>query len=88
VIGIRPRSQGREQQKHERYGRPFRAPRKAPTMGRLVPTLLIAVGLALMVAQIHADSEPGAVPLALVGLGLGTYGLARSRHRRGGNQRR
>lgn len=51
-------------------------------MRRPAPILLVIVGLALMIAQIRADSEPGAIPLALILLGLGAYVVVRVRRRR------
>lgn len=51
-------------------------------MKRLVPILLITAGVALMAVQIREESEPGAIPLALIGLGLGAYFITRTRHRR------
>lgn len=55
-------------------------------MKRLTPIVLIAVGLVLMVAQIRAESEPGAIPLALIALGLSLYVLMHVRDRRERNQ--
>ena len=56
--------------------RPMRA-----TQGRnvqtILSTLVVAAGLLLMAIKIHADSEPGAVPLALVLLGLAWHVVAR-----------
>lgn len=57
---------------------------KAPGNLKLHVTLslvVIAVGLALMAFKIYADSEPGAIPLALVLLGTGWYFLTRRRLR-------
>ncbi|WP_434993239.1 hypothetical protein [Arthrobacter sp. Ld5] len=51
-------------------------------MTRLVPILLVTVGIALVVGQVHAESEPGAIPLALIVLGLGAHAMMRARHRR------
>ncbi|MHA7281494.1 hypothetical protein [Arthrobacter sp. TMS2-4] len=51
-------------------------------MKRLVPILLVTVGVALMVRQISADGEPGAIPLALIVLGLGAHVMLRARRRR------
>lgn len=50
-------------------------------MRRLAPILLVIVGAALMIAQIRTDSEPGAIPLALVVLGLGAYVVVHVRRR-------
>lgn len=58
------------------------------TMTRLLPILLIMVGLALMIRQIHVENEPGAIPLALITLGIGAYFIARARHRRNPRQHR
>ncbi|PPB50976.1 hypothetical protein C4K88_03745 [Arthrobacter pityocampae] len=55
---------------------------EGPGMRRLAPLLLVIVGVALMVAQIRADSEPGAIPLALVVLGLSAYLVLHVRRRR------
>lgn len=51
-------------------------------MKKLVPILLIAFGVALMAVHIYVESEPGAIPLALIILGLGSYLLTRNRNRR------
>ena len=55
-------------------------------MTRLVPMLLITVGVALMAFQITTESEPGAIPLALIGLGIGVHLITRARRRRDRNQ--
>ena len=44
-------------------------------MHKLISATLIAVGLALMVMKIYADSEPGAIPLALILFGIGWYAV-------------
>jgi len=50
---------------------------------RRVQTLLagitVAAGLALMIGKIYADSEPGAIPVLIVLLGLGWLFVARAR---------
>ena len=48
----------------------------------LVPALVTVVGVMLMVAQIHADSEPGAIPLILILTGIGWLFVSRTRKRR------
>lgn len=57
-------------------------------MTRLLPILLVTIGLALMVRKIHVENEPGAMPLALITLGVAAYFLARIRHRRSQRQHR
>ncbi len=42
---------------------------------------ILAIGIMLMIRQMYADSEPGAIPLLLVVCGLGGYGMARARLR-------
>ena len=37
---------------------------------RTLSAVVIAIGVVLMAGKIHADSEPGAVPLLLVVLGI------------------
>jgi predicted naringenin-chalcone synthase len=53
-------------------------------MQMLMAVLVILVGLGLMTAKIHADSEPGLVPLLLVAAGMAWLVLAGSRRRRRG----
>ncbi|HEU4852076.1 MAG TPA: hypothetical protein VFT37_07975 [Telluria sp.] len=48
---------------------------------KLMSLIAIVIGFALMAFKIYADSEPGAIPLALIVLGLGSYFFARSRIR-------
>ena len=48
-------------------------------MHKLLPVLIIVIGFVLMVAKIYADSEPGAIPILLVVLGLGWFFIARLR---------
>lgn len=51
---------------------------RVQVLGSLV---VVVLGLALMVAKIAADSEPGAIPLLLVVLGVGWWAVARRRGR-------
>ena len=45
--------------------------------------LAIAVlGLLLMALMVHTESEPGAIPLALILVGAGGYAVTRVRSRR------
>lgn len=46
-----------------------------------ISAITIAIGLALMARQMYADSEPGAIPLLLVVLGIGWYSVTRIRMR-------
>jgi hypothetical protein len=46
---------------------------KKLTMHARISAVIFVVGLALMVRQMYADSEPGAIPLLLVAIGLGWY---------------
>src|SRR6476619_4175241 len=52
-----------------------------PTQGwnvqQILSALVAVAGLVLMAIKIHADSEPGAIPLALVLLGLAWHVVAR-----------
>jgi hypothetical protein len=50
-------------------------------MQKLLSILTIAIGLVLMVGKIYADSEPGAIPLLLVVLGMVWYFITRARSR-------
>ncbi|MHB9028843.1 MAG: hypothetical protein ACYC9O_08750 [Candidatus Latescibacterota bacterium] len=56
------------------------AGRKLKIQTRL-SVLTIAVGFVLMIRQMYADSEPGAIPLLLIVLGIGWYLITRSRIR-------
>jgi len=47
----------------------------------IASAIVMASGLALMAFKIRADSEPGAIPLALVLLGAGWHVLAWMRGR-------
>jgi hypothetical protein len=47
----------------------------------ILSALTFALGLALMIYKIYADSEPGLIPLLLVVLGIGWYTVARIRMR-------
>ena len=40
-------------------------------MHKLISVLTIVVGFVLMMVKIYADSEPGAIPMLLVVLGMG-----------------
>lgn len=46
-------------------------------MQKILSLLILVVGLALMIMKIYADSEPGAIPLALVLVGAIWYSFAR-----------
>lgn len=48
-------------------------------MHTLISVLVGALGLVLMIGKIYADSEPGAIPLALILVGIGWYIVARFR---------
>lgn len=48
-------------------------------MQKRLSILTLAIGLVLMVGKIYADSEPGAIPLLLVVVGLGWYFITRVR---------
>ena len=48
-------------------------------MHKLISVLITAIGFALMGAKIYADSEPGAIPILLVLLGIGGYFITRVR---------
>ncbi|MER5479383.1 hypothetical protein ABT026_20790 [Streptomyces sp. NPDC002734] len=50
-------------------------------MRTAVPVAISLIGLALMTFMIVTESEPGALPLALVALGAAWFGLARLRGR-------
>jgi hypothetical protein len=49
---------------------------------KLASLVAMVIGFVLMAFKIYADSEPGASPLALIVLGLGTYFTAAARIRR------
>ena len=40
---------------------------------KILSALTIAIGFVLMLGKIYADSEPGAIPILLVVLGVGWY---------------
>ena len=40
---------------------------------KILSALTIAIGFVLMFGKIYADSEPGAIPILLVVLGMGWY---------------
>ena len=48
---------------------------------KLLSALTVVIGFVLMAGKIHADSEPGAIPMLLVVLGAGWYFVARARTR-------
>ena len=45
------------------------------------PVLTMVIGLVLMLRQMYFDSEPWAIPLLLIGCGLGWYIITRARLR-------
>jgi len=47
----------------------------------LLSILTIAIGAVVMAAKMYADSEPGAIPILLVILGIGWYFITRARIR-------
>lgn len=47
----------------------------------VIQVLIIAVGLVLMIGKIVADSEPGAIPILLILVGIGWYFIQRVRLR-------
>lgn len=51
-------------------------------MQNLISGLIIAVGLVLLVGKVYVDSEPGAIPLLLIALGIGGYSIGWIRTRR------
>ena len=48
-------------------------------MHRLLPILVIIVGVVLMIGKIVVDSEPGGIPILLILLGAGWYFILRVR---------
>lgn len=54
---------------------------KPSTLQTLLSTLTIVIGCVLMVGKIYADSEPGAIPLLLIVLGIGWLLVTRVRMR-------
>ncbi len=48
-------------------------------MHKLLSALTIAIGVAVMLAKMYADSEPGAIPILLVVSGIGWYFITRAR---------
>ena len=54
---------------------------KKLNMHTRISVIIIAIGLVLMMRQMYADSEPGAIPLLLVVLGIGWYFITRARIR-------
>jgi hypothetical protein len=55
-------------------------------MKSLAPVLITLTGIGLMAFKIYADSEPGAIPLGLIVVGVGWYVVARIR-RAGGREK-
>ena len=47
----------------------------------LLSALVIVTGVLLMIVKVSADSEPGAIPLLLVLVGIGWYLATRARIR-------
>ena len=54
---------------------------KTRPMHTLLSVLTIPVGFVLMTYMIAVESEPGAIPLLLVVVGMGSYVVARVRTR-------
>jgi uncharacterized membrane protein len=54
-------------------------PLKKLELHKLLSALTIAIGFVLMMAKIYADSEPGAIPILLVVLGVGWYFITQVR---------
>lgn len=50
-------------------------------MHTFIPVLTTAMGLVLMIGKMHADSEPGALPILLIVLGVGWYVMTRMQTR-------
>ncbi len=48
---------------------------------KILSALTIAIGFVLMMGKIYADSEPGAIPILMVVLGMGWYFITRVRTR-------
>ena len=48
---------------------------------KILSALAIAGGFVLMLGKIYADSEPGAIPMLLIVLGMGWYLITRVRTR-------
>jgi hypothetical protein len=71
-----------ENRYHWRYQRRSKTPMEGEEMKTLVPALVTVLGLALMIMQIQADSEPGAIPLSLIVIGVSWLFIARARKRR------
>ena len=47
----------------------------------ILAAITLVIGLLLMAYMIYAESEPGLLPLLLVGLGIGWYFVTRARIR-------
>ena len=54
---------------------------KRPAARALVPVVIIIIGILLMIGKIVADSEPGAIPILLILVGVGWYVAVRMRSR-------
>ena len=50
---------------------------KKRKVNTILSVLITAIGFVLMVWKIYADSEPGAIPILLVVLGMGWYFITR-----------
>jgi hypothetical protein len=61
------------------YGSQYNPTGKELKMQKLLAGLILVAGLMLMAVKISADSEPGAIPLLLVVLGMGWYAIAQYR---------
>lgn len=48
---------------------------------KLMSVVAMVLGFALMAFKIYADSEPGAIPLALIVVGVCSYSIAQKRIR-------
>ncbi len=46
---------------------------------KLISMLTISIGIVLLIYMINVESEPGAIPLLLIVLGAGWYGITRVR---------
>ena len=52
-----------------------------PKVHQFLSIVMIVAGMALMIFMIHTESEPGAVPLLLVMLGMGWFFITLFRSR-------
>jgi len=48
----------------------------------LIPLLILAFGVVLMATHMYIESEPGAIPLALIVVGAGWYLIDRHTHKK------